>query len=559
MTNVTTEKLSINQLFKKFEEREFAIPQIQRKFVWKKFQVTELMDSIYRGIPIGVFMIWRTKGSKTIELKPNSNSIIRPFNTNNKTADIIIDGQQRLSTMCGIMYGVTPDIDKNAKIDFSKIYFDTASGVGKKFFYRGSLLGSTNEAIQLSELISDSAAVIARRYQLNRKQKLEVQTCKTRFLNYRFYSLVIETNNVEEVQETFIRINSKGMTVSRADILFAQTSQVGLRDRVMETKREMAFGYHGLKDKVFNSAIALMEGEKEIGTKAIDSFVKKLNTQGFTKTEYKNKWKRYHNAFLHAQDFLINDMQVPSLNFLPSENMFAMLSLFFFHNGKRVSALQKSDLKKWFWHTALGERYSGGNFSKNIPADTKFMHNLALKKRSCYTIDKKIESIDLLRKKYSNPNSAAVKAFFLLLKSNNPRYLETGESMYMGTTSAFANRRDRHHIFPSTLFSTRKISSNWTNSIANICYLASNENESVGGSFPSHYLKRYNNYKWFSSVIKSHILPTNADSGLWGNRLKEDFVRFINCRGKLVLARFSKEAGLEERHLFTKFEGITRI
>jgi uncharacterized protein with ParB-like and HNH nuclease domain len=53
-----TQKYSIQQpliesLLAWVKEGEIAIPEIQRPFVWDKSKVRDLMDSIYRGYPVG--------------------------------------------------------------------------------------------------------------------------------------------------------------------------------------------------------------------------------------------------------------------------------------------------------------------------------------------------------------------------------------------------------------------------------------------------------------------------------------------------------------------------
>ncbi len=559
MSKLEFQKLSLAKLKRRFENGVFAVPHIQRQFVWKKHQVTDLVDSIYRGIPIGVFLIWRADGNKTIELRPKSNNIIPPFNYSNKIADIIIDGQQRLSSLYGILKSITPQIDDFASIDFSKVYFDLNKETKKRFVYRANLLGSTSSYLQLAEILNFSPSILARRYNLTNQISKEVQKCKKRFSDYKFYALITQSKDKEEITETFIRINSRGMTVNKADILFAQTAKVGLRDRVAETKRGLKHGFNKLKDDSFISAIALIEDQSEIGKRALQAFVKKFDKKKITKADFKKHWKKYHHAFYEAHDFLTDELKITTLKMLPSDNMFTMLSLFFYHNGPRVTSAQKRELKKWFWHTALGERYSGANFHKNIPDDSRFMRRLAKREKAIYLIDEKIDTIDFLKKKYSNQRSTSVRGYFLYLSQLNPRYLETGEPMYLSDTAAIANRRDRHHIFPSNLFTNGRFKTKWKNAIVNICLLASNENQSVSDDYPCNYLKPYKKKKWFKSVMRSHAIAIKADSGIWGKRIKENFKSFINDRGGLIIDGISKRAGLKKNSLFEKFDGIKRI
>ncbi|MFQ5714115.1 MAG: DUF262 domain-containing protein [Candidatus Scalinduaceae bacterium] len=37
---------------------EWKIPRFQREFVWEKKKVIELLDSMYKGFPIGSFFLW---------------------------------------------------------------------------------------------------------------------------------------------------------------------------------------------------------------------------------------------------------------------------------------------------------------------------------------------------------------------------------------------------------------------------------------------------------------------------------------------------------------------
>ncbi len=48
---------------------EIAIPEIQRPFVWDATKVRNLLDSLYRGYPIGSLITWR---NPTVKLKDGS-------------------------------------------------------------------------------------------------------------------------------------------------------------------------------------------------------------------------------------------------------------------------------------------------------------------------------------------------------------------------------------------------------------------------------------------------------------------------------------------------------
>lgn len=43
---------------------DIAIPEIQRPFVWKNRQVRDLIDSLYRGYPVGYIILWKNPNVK---------------------------------------------------------------------------------------------------------------------------------------------------------------------------------------------------------------------------------------------------------------------------------------------------------------------------------------------------------------------------------------------------------------------------------------------------------------------------------------------------------------
>lgn len=64
-----------------------AIPEIQRPFVWDATKVRDLMDSLYKGFPIGYIIAWQ---NPNIRLKDGSMSVGKK---------ILIDGQQRVTAL----------------------------------------------------------------------------------------------------------------------------------------------------------------------------------------------------------------------------------------------------------------------------------------------------------------------------------------------------------------------------------------------------------------------------------------------------------------------------
>ena len=72
---------------------EIAIPEIQRPFVWDATKVRNLLDSLYRGYPVGYLIAWR---NPTVRLKDGTSAAGKR---------ILIDGQQRVTALMAALLG----------------------------------------------------------------------------------------------------------------------------------------------------------------------------------------------------------------------------------------------------------------------------------------------------------------------------------------------------------------------------------------------------------------------------------------------------------------------
>ena len=103
------QKYSVNQhlvshILTYVQSGEVAIPEIQRPFVWKSSKVRDLMDSLYKGFPIGYLIAWK---NPDVRLKDGGKS---------SGKKIIIDGQQRITALQAAMLG-----EKVVNSDYKKV------------------------------------------------------------------------------------------------------------------------------------------------------------------------------------------------------------------------------------------------------------------------------------------------------------------------------------------------------------------------------------------------------------------------------------------------------
>ncbi len=87
----------LSQLLGDVDLGKLALPELQRPFVWQKTAVRDLLDSMYKGFPVGYLMLWN---AAEVESK-----FIGVDGKQNTPTEFIVDGQQRLTSLYAVMKG----------------------------------------------------------------------------------------------------------------------------------------------------------------------------------------------------------------------------------------------------------------------------------------------------------------------------------------------------------------------------------------------------------------------------------------------------------------------
>ncbi|HJJ51297.1 MAG TPA: DUF262 domain-containing protein, partial [Methanocorpusculum sp.] len=93
-----------------------ALPEFQRGYVWNRDQVRGLMHSLYRKYPVGSLMVWVTRPE---DASARGDGQLAPG-----SVKLLLDGQQRITSLYGIVRGRPPKFfDGNARA-FTDLYFN---------------------------------------------------------------------------------------------------------------------------------------------------------------------------------------------------------------------------------------------------------------------------------------------------------------------------------------------------------------------------------------------------------------------------------------------------
>lgn len=269
---------SIDSVLSWIKDKDIAIPEIQRPFVWDASKVRDLMDSLYQGYPVGYIITWR---NPDIKLKDGTQSLGKK---------ILIDGQQRITAMTAALLGeevVGSDYKKKRiRIAFNPLEekFEVTNPAIEKdmewindiseFFRNGfDMFGFVQNYCQ-HNVISDQS---------------KIGSIINRLLNIRFSNLgIIELSHeldIETVTEIFIRINSQGVVLSQADFAMSKIA-VNENYNGVHIRKTIDYFCHLAKNPADYSTIA-------------------TNDTDFVGTDYFNKikWIKDHKESLYVPDY----------------------------------------------------------------------------------------------------------------------------------------------------------------------------------------------------------------------------------------------------------------
>ncbi|HEY9285129.1 MAG TPA: DUF262 domain-containing protein [Pyrinomonadaceae bacterium] len=541
MNKPTLKSVSVKQLYTYLDGGKFAVPKLQRAFVWNGNKAAKLLDSICRGMPIGSVIVWDT-GRKNRNMLRQSLHILPPFNDYNKRVWFVLDGQQRLSVLHQIRKGGERENGSRRLVDFDRVVFRVAGTDGAADFqYRKPVPGAW---VPLSTVLSPNWRVMLRG--LSAGQLARVRRCRERIRGYRVPIVSVESDSLEDARELFIRINSLGTPLGAADRAFARASEFDLRELAEQTWQQLPHKFRKVRYEILLQTLALVEGVGDVGERAFETVIEqwdaRLEEHEGARAEFNKTWKRLSDAILLSLEYLNNRFNVLDDGLLPSEYMIATLSIFFFSRGSQPTAWQRREIKKWFWATSLGQRYSGRGFRENILKDAEYFERLARRGAARFAAGELLDPSDLTRTVYGQRSSVA-DAFYCLLVSNSPLYLADGEKMPVDFYASQGSRKHKHHIFPRDLLRRHGVPSRRANSIVNICFVPARDNSVFGSRRPSVYLEEYRDRRHFKRALRSHLIPDGEVGGLWDDNVYRGYNTFLRERTRRICRAFEAAAG----------------
>lgn len=581
MKNVEkADRIHLGSLIEDLKKGQFVIPDFQRDFEWKPWDVLELVKSIFMDYYIGTLLLW--KGSKD-NFKMLSCTPIETFEGKLDPQHIVLDGQQRLTAIHYAFFQPNQPIAGRAK---PMAYFlniqDFLEEDFEKAFWYNSLTRKYIKLLQDAELQYENhifpLGVMSegtwgtsdwikgyRDYwitkmeneeneELSKKYKLFVESAKTfkaviEELFNQYYISYIELDrdiDIAKVCDIFTQINSKGVRLDIFDLLNAilRPKEIMLKQMWKECSDELDYT-DSKKMKIYVLQVMSILEQSYCSSKylyyLVPEAIKTIKKPDGSREQivlvessedFSNRWNRSVLALKKAiqslkspRDFgAIQPSFVPYPSIIPA---FASIKAFV-EDSKASNKLDiQTNIRKWYWASIFTNRYSSSvesSSAKDFQDLKRWFLSDDDEPEVISEFVKNYRSIDLL---YENPKGSAIyNAIFNIFIINEARDWSTFDLPEYESL-------DDHHIVPHSIFHQQAGAS--INSILNKAPLSAITNRHIiRNRMPNAYIKEMlenNNEEKVYKVLSSHLISKKAVAILLRDPFtKADFDEFLQER-----------------------------
>lgn len=578
---------NVDDLLKDVENGKIGLPDLQRPFVWLDNKVRDLLDSMYKGFPIGYIMLWSSPDDydRTTHIGKNSKKYEEP-------ADLVIDGQQRLTALLAALYGIEIK-DKNYKSRYIKISFNplkedfkvwnSATDKNPEYISQVSDVFKANQNHSITKFRRDYIRSVNDSRTKNNlpcltdNEEILVEDSINNLLDLEDYSLptlkISSKADEEDVSEIFVRVNSGGQKLTEKNFIetllavfdndvhdkineFCEASRKPVQgtsyNQIIDVdpshliRIAVGLGFHRARLKY---AYMLLRG-KDLKTGLIDKTVRDKNLTKFRNAlnlaTNLNNWHAFLNLYGDAGYY--NQSMISSSNSVVFSYVLYMIGKYEY----KVSSIElRKVMTKWIFMTSVTAFYSGSTETnvekqmadlRNVHNDKEFVDYLNRIINETFTDDyfKYSLTSDLIT---SSTNSPAWNGYLAAINVLGTPMLfsSTPASKYMlPGASGTKNAIDKHHIFPKHYLEEIGFNDDRDrNQIANFTYIDYQTNIDIADNPPSDYVDRYR-----KKLGEDTYLKTCADNALPINFEKMEYLDFINERRKLM-SEIIKKAYIE--------------
>lgn len=513
--------MKVSTILDQIDAGAIALPEFQRGYVWKRDQVRGLMDSLYRRHPVGSLLVWATK-TENADARGDGKLAAG-------VVKLLLDGQQRITTLYGIIRGFPPRFFDGNPTAFKDLYFNFAEETFQ--FYAPVRMNGDPRWISITELMQKGLGGFIQRISQNPDLAPDLSTYLDRLnalagikdIDLHIEEVTGEDKTVDVVVEIFNKVNSGGTKLSKGDLALAKicAEWPPARDEMQARLRKYEeAGFHFKLDWLLRNINTILTGE------AFFSFLKDVKPE-----QFKAGLLAAEKHIDRLLNLVSSRLGLDHDRVLGSRYSFPLLTRYLAQrNGIFEDRRERDGLLYWYVHTMLWGRYAGStetilNQDLRLIAEKEGALERLIQQLRRDRGDLRIQPEDFLG---SNRGARFYPMLYMLTRVWKSRDWETGvelSSHLLGKTSSL----QLHHIFPKARLYEHGYEKSAVNALANFTFLTQETNLRVSNRKPAVYLSEFAERN--PGVLESHWIP--MDRELWE---VERYPEFLNARRALLSA-----------------------
>lgn len=539
--------MKISQIIDKIDDKQLFVPAFQREYVWKKQNAKDLINSLIEEYPTGTMLTWET--SNPPELKgPHK------YNPQQGAVKLILDGQQRITTLYMLITGKIPSYYKEEEILDDPRYLYVNIETRELEYYKKTTMEKSPVWVSITDIFKGKIRLRdivegienqsnGERISRERENRIDDNIrAIERIKDGEFLEQIIPTKaKIREAIDIFYIVNASGVNLTDAELALAQISGYWPDARDMIKAKLVELEKNGWVFRLDHMMYILLGVMHNVGSKmdklhSIDNMPK-----------IKDVWKRLADDTL---DYVFNIMRTQAFVDHTKEinSLYALVPIVVYAYNKGNSRMSQLEIKKavkWFYYSQIRYRYIS-QLQQKLDKDLKIVSNETNPFDKLLAIIESERRLEIDKNEFigagvSNPLWGLMKWYF---KSKNAVCLSTGISI-RSTNMGKKYSLEWDHIFAYSLLKNNGY--DWTNrhkyalaqEITNRVVLTQTGNRSKSAQAAEVYLSEVK--EKFPNSLKLQCVPENED--LWK---MENYEKFLEVR---------REKLAEELNAF--LEGIT--
>ncbi len=504
----------ISTILDLIDNGKITLPEFQRGYVWNRDQVRKLFYSLYHRHPVGSLLIWVTDAQQ-VRQRGGGNAA-------SGTIDLLLDGQQRITSLYGVLRGRPPAFFDGNEKAFTDMYFNVQD---ESFsFYQPTKMKDSPLWIDVTELMLNGIGGYLAKFPQDKRDAYINRLIQLRSIqDIQFHSEQITNTELPVVVDIFNRVNSSGTKLSTGDLALAKicANWPQARDVMKsELQRWEHDGFDFDLDWLLRSVNTVLTGEARF------TFLHDKDSD-----EMQDGLNRAIKAIDMALNMIGGRTGLDHGRVLFGRYAIPVIARYLDQRKGQLGNKERDKLLFWYLQVGMWGYFSGST-------ESLIDRNLdVLEQSKDQGLDALLRELKLwggylrVEPDHFDGWSVGNRSYPILYMLTRMRQAQDWGSGLELKTSHLGrmNKLEMHHIFPKAQLYKRDYGRQEVNALANFCFLTKDTNLDISDSLPEEYFPEIE--EQHPGALESQWIPMSEELWRVGN-----YRDFLEARRDILAA-----------------------